>query len=81
VAAVAGGDAGGLLTAVLKREQGEVGESRDVVLGGVDAEHTALVAGPVAIQLGFGRSNARSRADWSTVLEGFFHESLAGNPE
>jgi hypothetical protein len=66
---------------VLERVEREVGEARDVVLGRVDAEHAALVAGAVAVELGFGRSNARSRADRSTVLEGVFHESLAGNPE
>jgi hypothetical protein len=49
------------------------------VLGRVDAEHAALVAGAVA--LGFGRTNARSRAGGSTVLGVSFHESLVGSPE
>jgi hypothetical protein len=34
---------------VLEREQGEVGESRNVHLGGVDPEDAALVARSVAM--------------------------------
>ena len=46
---VAGRDPGRLLAAVLEREEREVGEPGDVVLGRVDAEHAALVARAVAI--------------------------------
>ena len=48
-AARRGRDPRGLLAAVLEREQREVGEPRDVVLGRVDPEHAALVAWPVAM--------------------------------
>ena len=49
VAALAGGDAGGLLPAVLEREEREVGEPGDFRLGCEHAEDAALVARPVAI--------------------------------
>ena len=81
VAAVAGRDAGRLLAAVLKREEREVGEARDVVLRRVDAEHAALVAGTVAVER---RVRAIERALARRSEHGarrFFHESLAGNPE
>ena len=48
-AVVRRGDAGRLLPAVLERVEREVGEARDVVLGTVDPEDAALVAGPVAL--------------------------------
>src|SRR5690606_31373394 len=50
VAALAGGDAGRLLAAVLQRVQGEVGELRDLAARRVHAEHPTLVAGAVAIR-------------------------------
>ena len=49
VAALAGGDPGRLLAAVLERVEGEVGEAGDVVAGCVNAEHPALVARSVAV--------------------------------
>ena len=49
VAALAGGDPRRLLAAVLERVEREVGEPGDVVPGGVDPEHPALVARAVAI--------------------------------
>ena len=50
VPALGGGrDPGRLLPAVLEREQGEVRQSGDVVLGCVDPEHAAFVAGAVAM--------------------------------
>ena len=48
-AARGGRDPGRLLAAVLEREQGEVREPGDVVLGRVDAEDAALVARAVAM--------------------------------
>ena len=44
VAALAGGDPGRLLAAVLERVEAEVGEAGDVVPGRVDAEDAAFVA-------------------------------------
>ncbi len=49
VAALAGGDAGRLLAAVLERVEAEVGEAGDVVGRRVDAEDPAFVARSVAI--------------------------------
>ena len=49
VPALAAGDAGRLLAAVLERVEREVGEPGHVVAGGVDPEHPALVARTVAI--------------------------------
>jgi hypothetical protein len=49
VPALAGGDAGRLLTAVLERVEREVRVAGDVVAGRVHAEHPALVARSVAI--------------------------------
>ena len=49
VAALAGGDPGRLLAAVLQRVEAEVGEPGDVVAGRVYAEHPALVARAVAV--------------------------------
>ena len=49
VAALAGGDPGRLLAAVLERVEGEVGEPGDVVARRVHAEHAALVARAVAV--------------------------------
>ena len=49
VAALAGGDAGRLLAAVLQRVEAEVGEAGDVVAGCVYAEHPAFVARAVAV--------------------------------
>ena len=46
---VGGGDAGRLLTTVLEGVEREVGQSRDVVAGGVDPEHSALVAWSLAL--------------------------------
>ena len=43
------GDPRRLLTPVLERKQGEVGEARHVVLRRIDAENAAFVARPVAI--------------------------------
>ena len=54
VTALGGGDAGRLLAAVLERVEREVGETRDVLLRGIDAEHAALVP----------RALARSRVRW-----------------
>src|SRR4051794_11014660 len=54
VAAVVGGrDPGGLLPAMLERVQGEVRETRHVVLGTVDPEHPALVPRSVALVEGW----------------------------
>ena len=60
VAALAGRDAGRFLAAVLEREEREVGEPGDVVLGRVDAEDAALVARAVRGSGEFGR-NGRAR--------------------
>ena len=49
VAALAGGDPGRLLAAVLERVEAEVGETGDVVPGCVYAEDAALVARPIAV--------------------------------
>src|SRR5581483_3806194 len=49
VAALAGGDPGRLLAAVLQRVEAEVGEAADVVARRVDAEHPAFVAWPLAV--------------------------------
>ena len=49
VAALAGGDPGRLLAAMLKRVEAEVGEPGDVVPGRVYAEHAALVARSLAV--------------------------------
>ena len=46
---VGGGDAGRFLTTVLEGVEREVGQSRDVVAGGVDPEHSALVAWSLAL--------------------------------
>ena len=48
VAALGGGDAGGLLAAVLERVEREVGEARDVVPRGAYTEDAALVARSIA---------------------------------
>ena len=57
VAALAGGDPGRLLAAVLERVEAEVGEAGDVVAGRVYAEDPALVARSIAVaengRLGF----------------------------
>ena len=45
---VRGGDAGGLLPAVLQGVEREVGQARDFVSGTVDPEYAALVAGSFA---------------------------------
>ena len=44
VAALGRGDARGLLAAVLERVEGEVRQAGDIGAGGMDAEHSALVA-------------------------------------
>jgi hypothetical protein len=49
VAALAGGDAGRLLSAVLERIEPEVGETCDVAAGRVYAEDPALIARAIAI--------------------------------
>ena len=49
VAALAGGDPGRLLAAVLQRVEAEVGEPGDIVPGGVDAEDPAFIAGAIAV--------------------------------
>ena len=49
MAALAAGDAGRLLAAVLERVEREVGQPGHIVAGGVDPEDPALVAGAVAI--------------------------------
>ena len=49
VTALAGGDPGRLLAAVLERVEREVGEPGDLVPGRVDAEDPALVARAVAV--------------------------------
>ena len=61
VAALAGGDPGRLLAAVLQRVEAEVGEAGDVVPGCVYAEHPAFLARAVAVYLlPLGRSQARA---------------------
>ena len=50
--AVAHGDAGGLLPAVLQGKQSEVGQSGDVAAGRPDAEDAALVVQDVTFRLG-----------------------------
>jgi hypothetical protein len=47
--ALAGGDARGLLAAVLKRVEGEIGQAGDIVSGRVYAEDAALIAWPIAV--------------------------------
>jgi hypothetical protein len=42
-AAIGGGDTGGLLAAVLERGQREEGKVRNLVPGGIDPEHAALI--------------------------------------
>ena len=59
-AVVGGRDPRRLLTAVLKRVEGEVGETGDVVIGRVDPEHTALVT----------RSVAQLEVDWRSFHRG-----------
>ncbi len=49
VAALADGDPGGLLPAVLQRVEGEVGQARDLALGRVYAEDATFVARSVAV--------------------------------
>jgi uncharacterized repeat protein (TIGR01451 family) len=59
VAALAGGDPGRLLTAVLQRVEAEVGEAGDVVAGRVYAEDAAFLARRIAIyRLPLGRSQS-----------------------
>ena len=58
VAALAGGDPGRLLAAVLQRVEAEVGEAGDVVAGCVYAEDAALVTRPVAV-IGAPRTESR----------------------
>jgi hypothetical protein len=48
VAVLDAGDPRGLLAAVLKREQREVGETRDIVIRGVHPEDAAFVSRSVA---------------------------------
>ena len=91
MAVVAGRDACGFLASVLEGVECEVGESGDVVLGGVDAEDAALVAGPVTLgQRGgdcagsflaayvrrFGCSSAATGATESSVLWTRVHGTL-----
>jgi hypothetical protein len=50
IAAVGGGrDPCRLLAAVLQREQREIGEARDIVIGGVDPEDAAFITRTVAV--------------------------------
>jgi len=50
---VRGGDSRGLLPAMLQRVQREVGKPGDVMAGGIDPEHAALVTRPLtAIERG-----------------------------
>ena len=50
--AIAGGDPGRLLAAMLQRVQADVGEARHRVARGVDADHAALLARAVGIEDG-----------------------------
>ena len=59
VAALAGGDPGRLLAAVLQRVEAEVGEPGDVVPGCVYAKDAALVARPIAVGKPLGGSQKR----------------------
>ena len=68
VAALAGGDPGRLLAAVLERVEAEVGEAGDVVAGCVYAEDAALVARSIAV--GSEAARAESKARVSSRLEG-----------
>ncbi len=65
VAALGRRDAGGLLAAVLEGVEREVREAGDVVPGGIDAEHAALVARPVAFVVDGGRhAGQRGPIEW-----------------
>ena len=65
VAALGRRDARGLLSAVLKGVESEVREASDVVPWGIDAEHAALVARPVAFIVDGGRHAVqRSPIEW-----------------
>jgi hypothetical protein len=68
VAALAGGDPGRLLAAVLQRVEAEVGEAGDIVPGCVYTEDAAFLARRVVIYLlPLGRSQARAfLAFWKT---------------
>src|SRR5512133_901072 len=59
VAVLAGGDAGRLLAAVLKRVEREVREAGDIRLGRINAEDAALVARTVAEGDGLPRSHEK----------------------
>jgi hypothetical protein len=61
LAAVADGHAGGLLAAVLQREEPEVGELRDLLAGRPDTEDAALLLGALVDVRGFGRRSVGSR--------------------
>ncbi len=50
VAALAGGDAGRLLTAMLERVQAEVGQARNVVSGCEDSEDATFVSRSIAVR-------------------------------
>ena len=64
VAALAGGDPGRLLAAVLERVEREVGEPGDVVARRVHAEHAALVARSVAVGNAVVVAVRREPLDW-----------------
>ena len=66
VAALGRRDSRGLLSAMLKGVESEVREARDVMPGGIDAEHAALVARPVAFIVVDGGRHAvqRSPIEW-----------------
>ncbi len=62
--AVAGGDSGRLLAAVLQRVQANVGEAGHRVARGVDADHAALLARAVGIEDGQRREVLGGRVPW-----------------
>jgi len=88
------GDSRRLLAAMLEREQREVGQTRDIVVRRIDAEHTALVAGAVPILfvrrqleptpslaqrlVGFARVRACKRGD-GDIEQPTDHEPVAGD--
>ena len=62
--AIAGGDSGRLLAAVLQRVQANVGEAGHRLAGGVDADHAALLARAVGIEDGQRREVLGGRVPW-----------------
>ena len=79
-AAICGGDAGGLLPAVLQCVQREVGEPRDFVAGSVDPEHAALVAWPLAA-IEHGHSHKDSHAFGGEPIGGAMMPAAGERPD